>query len=316
MNSTDLSPLIRECVDGPTNPVTFREIRARAAMAERVVRREPERRRARFAVAGAGLAAAGIAGGLAATQIGGGVTAAGTQRTVTAAVIRQIATASQTAMNSGQAEVGTTTGGTTVVQDITFDGPNWNDVLNPGMPFTILKSSPKYVSWTGESIDRVVNGQSYHYPYVRFTPGQQPLNPRSTQEWMHITAPGAAAALNMPDLKTLLSVLSPTAGFVADGYTTINGVQARHMHATTPGSVSLTPLNPLIATEPDNPGLSALDVWVDSSGVVVKVELTVAGSGAAKQGQDVTISATFSQMGQPQQITVPANVVTPPGKRS
>jgi hypothetical protein len=311
MNGTDLPPQLRDCVDGGTNPVTFCEIRARAAMTERQARRVPQRRRVRFAVAGTGLAAAGVAGALVATQIGGG-TAAGPQRAVTVAMIRQIASTSQTAMNSGQAVLDTTTGGTSVVQDITFDGQDWNDVLNPGMPFTVIKQTPKYVSWTGESIDREVNGQSYHYPYVRYTPGKQ-LQP--TGEWMHIVVPGGPPAETMPDLMTLLSVLSPTAGFVSDGYTTINGAQAQHLVASTPGSVSLTPLDPLIATAPDNPRLSALDVWVDSSGVVVKVQLTVTGP-QATASQDVTISATFSQVGQPQSITPPPNVITVGGKGS
>src|SRR5215469_5054708 len=254
MNTTELPAMIRECVDGGTQPISLGEVRARAVMPERRVRPAPVRREARLGAAAAGVAAAGIAAALVASQVGG--TAARTPAVLTAAMLKHVAAASQAAMTSGQARIATATGGSTLVQQITFDGANWNDVLNPGAPVRIHRTSHS-ISWTGESIDRVVDGQDYHYPAFAFKPV-----PHIAAEWMHIIAPGAGAPLNIPDPRTLLGVLSPSAGFVTDGYATVNGVRAEHLRATTPAAVPLHPLNPLIATGPDNPRVSALDLWV------------------------------------------------------
>ena len=64
-----------------------------------------------------------------------------------------------------------------------------------------------------------MDGQDYHYPAFAWKP-----KPHLVAGWMHIIAPGADASLNIPDPRTLLSVLSPSAGFVTDGYTTGNGL--------------------------------------------------------------------------------------------
>ena len=197
MNTTDLPPLIRECVAGGANPVTFGEIKARAVMTERTVRRVPMRRGARLGVAATGLAAAGIAGALVASQVGGGASS-GTQSAVTAAMIRHMASASQAAMTSGQAEIDWTSSGSSVIQDVSFDGANWNDVMNPGMPVQVHHSGD-VTSWTGENINRVVDGHAYHYPSIAPTPH----GPQLVQGWTHIVAPGAAQSLDIPDPRTL-----------------------------------------------------------------------------------------------------------------
>jgi len=272
MNNTDLPPLIRECVDGGVNPVTFGEIKARAVMTERAARRVPVRRGARLGVAATGLAAAGIAGALVASQVGGD--AAGTQSAVTAAMIKHMASASQAAMTSGQAEIDWTSSGSSVIQDVSFDGANWNDVTNPGMPVQVHHSG-NVTSWTGENINRVMDGQAYHDPSI--------ARAQLVQGWTHIVAPGAAQSLDIPDPRTLLSVLLPAAGFVSDGYTTVNGVRLRHLRATTPGAASLTPLNPIIQSEPDNARVSALDLWVDSSDVVLEARITVTGTNTTSE---------------------------------
>lgn len=259
----------------------------------------------RLGVAAAGVAAAGIAGALVASQVGG--TAARPPAVLTAAMLKQVAAASQAAMTSGQARIATATGGSTVVQQVTFDGANWNDVLNPGAPVRVHRTAHLF-SWTGESIDRVVDGQAYHYPAFAFKPA-----PHIAAEWMHIIAPGAGASLNIPDPRTLLNVLSPSAGFVTDGYAIVNGVRAEHLRATTPAGVPLRPLNPLIGTEPDHPRVSALDLWVDPSDVVLKARFTVSGPEQVRD-PGVTVTVTFSQIGQPQDITAPARYVTVGGK--
>ena len=299
MNTTELPAMIRECVDGGAQPVSLGEVKARAVMTERRVRP------GRLGVAAAGVAAAGIAGALVASQVGG--TAARPPAVLTAAMLKQVAAALQAAMTSGQARIATATGGSTVVQQVTFDGANWNDVLNPGAPVRVHRTAHLF-SWTGESIDRVVDGQAYHYPAFAFKPA-----PHIAAEWMHIIAPGAGASLNIPDPRTLLNVLSPSAGFVTDGYAIVNGVRAEHLRATTPAGVPLRPLNPLIGTEPDHPRVSALDLWVDPSDVVLKARITESGPEQVRD-PGVTVTVTFSQIGQPQDITAPARYVTVGGK--
>jgi hypothetical protein len=368
MNTTDLPAMIRECVDGETQPISLSEIKARAALTERGARPVPVRRVTRPGLAAVGLAAAGIAGALVASQVGGG-TAAGTRAVLTAAMLKQVANASQAAMTSGRAGIVTATGGSTLVQQVSFDGADYSDVMNPGMSLKIHRG-PHSISWTGESITKVVDGQFYHYPAVSFKPTPHPI-----PEWMRIIAPGAAQPYNIPDPRTLLSVLSPSAGFAIDGYATVNGVRAEHLRATTPGAVPLQPLNPLIGTEPDNPRVSALDLWVGPSDVVLKAQFTITGAGpvsmltaagvqtlhqyAKEHGitipdvlqnrgaltawasaqaaagnaglagllrqpgmvttehvtdPGVTVTVTFSQIGQPQDITAPAHYITLGGK--
>jgi hypothetical protein len=375
MNTTDLPPLIRECVDGAANPISFGEIRARAALRDGAVRRAPARRQVRLGAA-AGLAAAGIAGALVAGQVAGGTggtggTSAGSRTVLTAAMVRHLASASRAAMTSGQAQIVWTSSGSSApfIQDITFGGADWRDVMDPGVPTHQVRLGPQATGWAGTSISEVVDGRSYRYPAVVPTP----QGPQRRQEWEYFDVPGAARPVIIPDPRTLLSVLSPAAGFVPDGYITVNGVRLEHLRATTPGAVPAAPLDPVIGSEPVNAQLSALDVWVDPSGVVLKVlvtvtggpgtvqELTPAGLQAVDQyikdnnitiasgilqnpqvlsawvtGQagsrypglaslvqqpgmtttrqiapnSVTVTLTFSQVGQPQQITAPAHYIT------
>jgi hypothetical protein len=118
-------------------------------------------------------------------------------------------------------------------------------------------------------------------------------------------APGAGQPLDIPDPRTLISVLRSSAGFTAAGYSTVNGARLEHLQATTPGAVSLAPLNDIIQSEPDNAQVSALDLWIDSAGVVQKAVITVTGINGRGTPQSVTVTVTFSQVGQPQTITPP-----------
>lgn len=300
MNTTDLPPQIRECVDSGAKPISFCEIRARAVLTEPAVRRAPVRRGTRVAVTG--VVAAGIAGALVASQLGG--EGGGATAVLTAAVINHMASASQAAMTSGEAHIAWTSGSSpNAVQDVTFDGSNWNDVLNPGAPTKITDGPNGSITRTGESINRVVDGHAYHFPAFVFTPG----GPQFESRWALIGGADAARQLNFPDPRSLLSVLSQSAGFVSDGSGPVGGVQVRHLHATTPGAVPASPLDPIIASEPDNARLSALDLWVDSAGVVLKARLTLTGSSSSS----VTVTVTFSKIGQPQPITVPPITVPP-----
>jgi hypothetical protein len=293
MNITDIPSQIRECVD--RDPVTFGEIRARTVLTERSVRRVP----ARLGVAAAGLAAAGVAAALVASQTGGG-----TGAVLTAATLKHVASASQAAMTSGRADIEWTNGSASLTQHIAFDGANWNDE-STGTGSTRPPHATSY--WGGKDINRVVDGQAYHWPAVVWKP-----KAHFTPGWMHMTFPGAAGSLNIPDPRTLLGVLSPSAGFVSDGYTTVDGVRLQHLRATKPGGVPLGPLDPIIQSEPYHPSLSALDLWVDPSDVVVKAQFTVTGTGTKTGGasRSVNLTVTFSQIGQPQAITAPAHYIS------
>ena len=350
MNNVDLAAMIRDCVDGPAQPVTPAEIKARAALPPRLPVPSrvavpsglpvPSRRGPKVAIGVGGLAAAGAVAAVAALvvgQAGGGGT--GLTRTVlTAAVIKHMASTSQQAMTSGQADIDWTSSGLpSVVQQISFNGANWNDVLNPGVPIKITRTGKlvkQTVGWidrvvdgqhhrypaltmtssgttqTGESIDRVVDGQDYHYPAFKFTPSGAGF----TRGWMRIDDPGAGQPLSIPDPRSLLSVLSPPAGFVADGTSTVNGVTVSHLRATTPGAVAITPLNDIIQSEPDGAQLSAIDLWVDANDVVQKAEVTVTGTNGKGVPQSVTVTVTFSQIGQLQPITAPSSYTTAGGK--
>lgn len=293
MNTTDLQPLIRACVDGETTPISSGEIRARAALGESLVRRVPSRRRSRFALAGTGLAAAGIAAALVVAQTGG--TAAGGKAVLTDVVIRHLATASRTAMTSGQADIyWISAGSASVTQHIGFDGDNYIDTIQSvgGPP---VKGPLHAVVWHGKTIDEVVDGQTYHYPAIVWKP-----KAHFAAGWMRV---GTGGSLDIPDPRTFLDLLSPSAGFVSDGYTTVNGTRVEHLRATTPQQIPLTPLNDVIQSEPDSPRISALDLWVSTSGVVVEARVTVTGT----DGAPVTVTVMFSHTGQPQQITVPAH---------
>lgn len=301
MNVDELSTQIRDCVDGGASPITATEIKAKSSLSERHRLRVPRQRRTLLGAAITGVTAAGIATALIASQGGG------TAAVLTAATLKQMATASQTAMTSGEAHIVWAGSGSTMTQDVSFDGANWNDVLNPGQPIKITSQTSHSIAWTGESMERVVDGQAYHYGPVDVGTF---LNPRFKYEWRHI--PGAAGSLNIPDPRSLVSLLSPAAGFADDGTTTVNGITLKHLHATTPGKVALQPLNDVIQSEPDNARASAIDLWVDPSGVVLKAKVTVGGTNGTGVPQSVTVTVTFSHIGQPQNITVPTDI-TPIG---
>jgi hypothetical protein len=331
MNSTDLKAQIRDCVDGGTRPVTVGEIRQRAATRSQRLstqglsirrlstqglstrrlstRRVPVRRvPVRLAVTVTGVAAAGVAGALVASQGGGGTPATGT--ILTAAMVRHVASTSQAAMTSGEADLDWTASGLpAVIQQITFNGADWNDVINPGAP-SVVTHIGKMITRTGESINRVVDGKSYHWPGATMTPKGIEFS-----GWELF--PGASKGLGIPDPRTLLGLLSPSAGFVTVGDTTVNGVTVQQLRATTPAAVPITPLNQIIDSEPDNAQLSAIDLWVDPSGVVQKIQVTVTGTDGKGNPQSVTVTAVFSKIGQAQPITPPASssLTTPGAKR-
>lgn len=312
MTNTDLRSQIRECVDAAAPPVTAAEIRQRAATGSRrlpargvPLGRVPVRGvPVRLAVTVTGVAAAAIAGGLVASEAGGAAPVA-TRTVLTAAMVKHVASASRTAMTSGEAGIHWTSDGLpSVTQDISFDGANWNDVLNPGQPSQIVHHG-KLIERTGESINRVVDGQQYHYPGAVFT-----SHGIEFKGWTRFPAPAGGQTLSIPDPRTLLSVLSPSAGFVSEGTSTVAGVTVTHLTATTPGAVAIAPLNDIIQSEPDHARVSAVDLWADQNDVVRKAVITVTGTSASGAPQSATVTVTFSQIGQLSPITPPSTYRT------
>jgi hypothetical protein len=334
MNSTDFKAQIRDCVDGGARPVTTDEITRRAATHAQPARRVPVRRvpvRLAVTVTGvaAGVAAAGVAGALVASQGGGtsgtgGTSAVGrvsaTGTVLTAAMVKHVVSTSQAAMTSGEADLDWTSSGLpAVIQQITFNGADWNDVIDPGAPSVITHTgktitvidpgSPvshtgSMISRSGESINRVVDGRTYIWPAPRMTSSGVKF-----EGWELL--PGASTGSGIPDPRTLLGLLSPSAGFVTAGDTTVNGVTVQQLRATTPGAVAITPLNQIIDSEPDHAQLSAIDLWVDPAGVVQKIQVTVSGTDGKGNPQSATVTAVFSKIGQAQPITAPATYTTP-----
>jgi hypothetical protein len=322
MNSTDFKAQIRDCVDGGARPVTIDEITRRAVTHSQPARRAPQRRvQIRLAVTvtgvAAGVAAAGVAGALVASQ--GGTSGTGT--VLTAAMVKHVASTSQAAMTSGEADLDWTASGLpAVIQQITFNGADWNDVINPGAPSVVthtgntitvidpgspgvVRHTGSMISRSGESINRVVDGRTYAWPAPRMTSSGIKF-----EGWELL--PGASTGSGIPDPRTLLGLLSPSAGFVTAGDTTVNGVPVQQLRATTPGAVAITPLNQIIDSEPDNARLSAIDLWVDTAGVVQKIQVTVSGTDGKGNPQSATVTAVFSKIGQAQPIAAPASYIT------
>ena len=133
---------------------------------------------------------------------------------------------------------------------VTYSGANWNDSSSFthrvfGRPQTL-----KYLS-------RVVYGQAYE---IR------------RRAWYHLTGPHAVTALNIPDPRTLLAELAPTAGFVRAGSAVVDGVRVTHLRATQLSGLAVLPFRYFA---PRDGRVTALEAWVDSHGVVRRLSMTV-----------------------------------------
>jgi hypothetical protein len=226
----------------------------------------PRRRPRRGLLAGAGLtvtAAAAAAAVLVATAGGGAPPVhRGPQPVLlTAATVRQVAAASRSALaTSGRAVVAYRTTQSGVLQDsgtdnITFSGKNWNDSFSQTSPGA--HGQPGH---TQSAINRIVNGQFYLYIAGR-TPRLQ---------WYHDTNPSGHPSFTIPDPRTVLRALAPSARFVAAGYQVIGGLRLKELRATDPGHV------PGLGALPDvdpQAHVTSLRVWVDGHGVVHRIGL-------------------------------------------
>jgi hypothetical protein len=180
---------------------------------------------------------------------------------LTAATVRQVAAASRAALaTSGRAVVAYSTTQSGVLQgsgtdNITFSGKNWNDAFSQTFPGAHGQSAHKQFA-----INRIVNGQFYLYIAGR-TPRLQ---------WYHDTNPSGHPSFTIPDPRTVLRALAPSARFVAAGYQVIGGQRLKELRATDPGHV------PGLGALPDvdpQAHVTSLRVWVDGHGVVHRIGL-------------------------------------------
>jgi hypothetical protein len=177
-------------------------------------------------------------------------------------MVRQVASASRSALAlSGRATISYTSTQYGVAQDsgtdvITYSGKNWNDVIS--------QTSPGAGGRRGEgptAINRIVNGQFYLYVAGR----------TRRLQWYHDTNSSGHPSFSIPDPRTVLRVLAPSARFEVVGYQVISGVRVKELRAT--GLSHLPGLGRLGNFTP-GPHVTSLKVWVDGHGVVRRLSLT------------------------------------------
>ncbi len=261
--ATDLKSQIHTLMETGIHPISVQDIasRCRAKPAPFPSRKVVTSRRV---ITGAvALAATGCAAGLVATQLAAAPSpppARHASAALTAAYVRRLAAASRVALaQSGQAVLTTTvTQGGQLQQSstdhLTFSGANWND------SFTYIPTVNGRTLPPETAINRVVDGQAYDY-----------IVAADGLAWYHVTGPDAVASLNIPDPRALLTELEPAAGFVRVGAAVVNGVQVEHLRATELAGLAAIPLPGIQA----GGQVTALDVWVDSAGVVQQLSVSV-----------------------------------------
>ena len=90
--------------------------------------------------------------------------------------------------------------------------------------------------------------------------------------------PGIPARPQIPDPRTLLSVLDPSAWFQASGYQVIGGIRLKVLRAAEPGRLThLKALNSLPGMHPYGEHVASLQVWVDQQQVVHRMAFTFSG---------------------------------------
>ena len=168
---------------------------------------------------------------------------------------------------------------------ITFSGGNYNWVIDDLVP---PSASPQVPAVKVTGITRVVNGVAYLQPDLA-----APKSP-----WLRASQWRATEYFPVP--RTALELLSPRARFRDVGWQVIGRVRLEHLRATQvsglPGSLTFAGYR--------QPGesLSALDLWVDASGVVHRMQLELKSSDST-----TTMTVVFSEFGQPEAITAPAH---------
>ena len=299
----DLGRQIGELIERGAQPVSFGEVSERSVAAGSAARRKTGRRRAAIGGVTAGIAVAGCAAALLiapshpgapvhpGAAVHPGRPSPGSPAILTAAMVQRVAAASQSALaSSGREQItfqnrknGTLDGHGNDV--ITFSGSNYNWAMNDMVP---PSASLRVPATQVASIVRVVNGVAYIQPDLA-----APKSP-----WLRASTWRATEYFPVP--RTALQLLSPRARFQDVGWQVIGGVRLEHLQATQvsglPGSLTFAGYR--------QPGeaLSALNLWVDASGVVHQMQLELKSIDSA-----TTMTVAFSQFGQPETITAPAH---------
>lgn len=315
---SDLKDQIQALMETGLRPVTAEEIlsRHRASSAPFPLKERLAVTPRRVTTVAIACAAAGCAAAVAAGLLTGPAAARPDRSAlpvVTAAYVRQLARASRHALaNSGQAViVAQQTWNGELFQastdQVTYSGANWNDSSS----FTHrVFGKPQ----TLRDLSRVVDGQAYE---IR------------GRAWYHITGPHAVTALNIPDPRTLLAELAPTAGFVRAGSAVVDGVRVTHLRATRLSGLAVIPFRYF---GPRDGRVTALEAWVDSHGVVRRLSMTVTDQlrssvtyySTTPGGRPTpiatkhvgptntlitSVAVTFLDIGQPQVITAPTTAI-------
>jgi hypothetical protein len=269
----DISDSLKDLIDGGAAPVTPAEVQQRTAtraaparrrLASARLRASLTQRPGRLAAAVAAAVAVSAAAVTATTLTGSTASPrAGHQAILAAAMVRHLANESRLALASaGRAEVTYRDTQAGVVQDygsddITFSGKDWNDAFSQTLP-----ASAGQPADTQFAINRIVNGQAYYY-----IKGET-----DKLEWYHDTNPSNHPQVSVPDPRTALAVLEPSAGFEVVGYQTIGGVRLEELRATVLSQL------PSLGTMPDiQPGeqITSLEVWVDRHGIVHRMSISL-----------------------------------------
>jgi hypothetical protein len=300
---SDLARQIGELVERGAKPVSFAEVSERSVAANATARPRAGRRRMAIGGVTAGIAVAGCAAALliatahasapahpgAAVHPGG--SSSGGPAILTAAMVQHVAAASRSALaSSGREQItyqnrknGTVNGHGNDV--ITFSGSNYNWAMDDLVPPSASAHLP---ALEVSSITTFVNGAAYLQ--LEATNRKSP--------WLRTSSWRATEYFPVP--KTALQLLSPRARFQDVGWQVIGGVRLEHLRATQlsglPGSLTFAGYR--------QPGeaLSALDLWVDASGVLHEMQLALTSSDSA-----TTMTVAFSEFGQPETITAPAH---------
>ncbi len=268
--SPEISEGLKDLIEGGAAPVTLAEIEQRAASPRAPARRHQfaprvgprlGERPGRLAATIAAAAAIGAAAAFTATNLAGST--ASPSVILTAAMVRHLANESRLALASaGRADVTYRDTQAGVLQDygsddITFSGQNWNDAFSETLP-----ASGGQPADTQFAINRIVNGQAYYY-----IKGET-----DELEWYHDTNPSDHPQVSVPDPRTALAVLEPSARFEIVGYQTVGGLRLEELRATVLSQL------PSLGTMPDiQPGeqVTSLEVWVDGQGVVHRMSISL-----------------------------------------
>jgi hypothetical protein len=336
MMTTELAGQIRELIDAGARPVSLGEITARACA--RPPRPVVSRQRLRLdwaAAVAVGILAVGGAGAITAAQIAtaghpaapaariaaaghpAAPTAEGAGPLLTTAQVHQVTVASRAALaHSARAYI--TYGGpgpdhAFQSEYVAFSGRNYSlagSVINPA-----AGGRPGQLTWFAE---RVINGQAYDHE----------LDSRGWH-WYHCSGVASGRAVRDLDPRTMLRVLAPGERFRFAGHLIVGGVPLERLWASAPAKVADLGV---LAGAGAGESVTALNVLVDSHGVVRQVDISLRGTtltAAARVRKPATrtgplagqgpvpvtaagltaITVTFADIGQPQTITVPPHVI-------